>query len=140
MMFPLERWCLLTNIVGYCPVCKTHRQLTVTTVEEGGPEYECQSCHMTWDCMVFKPDAVLYVALVSHDDEHEIIPLRICDTAEDAKHICKLAAIKNGDDADLQWDHCDSDHTRLEGELWTAVVKNPDGQTFTYYVRPAKLQ
>jgi hypothetical protein len=128
------------HLIGYCLKCRCdNRHLTLS---DG--VYECQTCKDTWTTPA-QPPRILYVALISHDDEsHAILPLRICETAEIAKHACTLAAIENGDTVPLIWNEGEgpdsTKHSRIEGEFWTAPTENPDGQTFTYYVRPATLQ
>lgn len=80
-----------------------------------------------------------YIALVSHDDESEMIPLGLAANPRSAKRFCEQhTEEQDPPDPPIEWNEGEGEphvHDRIAGEFWTGT-SYPDGYLYTYYVRP----
>ena len=83
-----------------------------------------------------------YIALVSHDDEQEVVPIGVTDKPQQAKDLCIKYAQDNGDHwpptRPFNW--CMSEHSRIDGEFWDWVYVNQHNEQYKYFVRPVPIQ
>lgn len=83
---------------------------------------------------------LIYIALVSHDDESEITPIGAHTDLNRAKQLCEDYIKQNGDEVELLWETYQ--HTRITpitGFFCNASVKNQYGAKYVYYIRPVEL-
>jgi hypothetical protein len=77
--------------------------------------------------------AILYIALVSHDDELEFVPLGVTfESPLVAKKYCEENAEYNNEV--IVWEESPLSHSRIAGECWNGYSKQEP--QYKYYVRP----
>jgi hypothetical protein len=81
---------------------------------------------------------MIYVAFVSHDDEHEMVPIGWESTPEMAKKLCEdyVNQQQHFSVVRREWD-VDA-HTRIPGEFWNWETVE-DGARYHFYVRPIDI-
>lgn len=84
------------------------------------------------------PARLQYVAILSHDDEEEMIVLGLVDTVAAAQALCVQYAKQNYDLVPPMkphnWSRCE--HSRLTGEFWNWGYVNSSNEKYQYWVRP----